>query len=165
MATITVVDGLGVNQTVAKVAATGSATGANSLPVVIASDQGTITTQLPTAIGNTTKAASLGVALAIDDVLVTLVGAPSIGAQTIVASSASDVTILASNNSRKGAYIYNDSTQVLYLLLANAVSSTTVFTQKMAAGDSFSMSPGSYTGIIKGIWASANGAARVTEWS
>ncbi len=103
--------------------------------------------------------------LASDDPLVALVGAPTVGTITSVASSASDVTILASNATRKGAYIYNDSTQVLYLALSNVTSSATVFTQKMAAGDSFSLLPGSYTGVIKGIWASANGNARVTEWT
>jgi len=41
MTTITVLDSTGATQTVAKVAATGSTTSANSLPVVIASDQGT----------------------------------------------------------------------------------------------------------------------------
>jgi hypothetical protein len=97
--------------------------------------------------------------------LLDTITAPSTGTQSIVASSATDVTILAANASRKGAYVYNDSTQVLYLLLSNATSSATVFTQKMAAGDAFSLAPGSYTGVIKGIWASANGNARVTEWS
>lgn len=105
------------------------------------------------------------VTLASDDPLVAAVAAPSTGTQSIVASSASDVTILASNASRKGFYVYNDSTQVLYLLLANATSSATVFTQKMAAGDAFSAAPGTYSGVVKGIWASANGNARVTEWA
>lgn len=115
--------------------------------------------------GQATKSFSLPVALASDDALVTLVTAPATGTQSIVASSATDVTILVANASRKGAYIYNDSTQVLFLLLSNATSSATVFTQKMAAGDAFSILPGGYTGIIKGIWASANGSARVTEFS
>lgn len=115
--------------------------------------------------GQATKSLSLPVALASDDSLLTLVGAPGTGTQSNVASSATDVTVLASNANRKGAYFYNDSTQVLFLLLSNAVSSATVFTQKMAAGDSFSIAPGSYTGIVKGIWASANGSVRVTEFT
>lgn len=105
------------------------------------------------------------VTIATDDTLLTTISAPSTGTQSNVASSATDVTVLASNANRKGAYIYNDSTQVLYLLLSNAVSSTTVFTQKLAAGDAFSLSPGTYSGVIKGIWASANGFARVTEFT
>ncbi len=105
------------------------------------------------------------VTIATDDSLLTAIIAPSTGTQSIVASSATDVTILAANSARKGFYVFNDSTQVLYLLLSNTTSSATVFTQKMAAGDSFSAAPGTYTGIVKGIWASANGNARVTEWT
>jgi hypothetical protein len=86
------------------------------------------------------------------------------GLPTSVASSASDVVILAAsvNNQRKGFTVYNDSTAILYLLLANAVSSATNYTVQMAAG-SYYESPYQYNGIVKGIWASANGNARVTE--
>lgn len=115
--------------------------------------------------GQATKSLSLPVALASDDALVTLITAATTGTQSNVASSATDVTILASNAARKGAYFYNDSTQVLFLLFAAATSSATVFTQKLAAGDSFNLLPGGYTGIVHGIWASANGTCRVTEWS
>lgn len=86
----------------------------------------------------------------------------STGAQTIVASSASDVTILASNANRLGATIFNDGTAVLYLLLANATSSATVYTAQIG-GNGYYEVPFNYTGIIKGIWASATGNARVTE--
>lgn len=92
--------------------------------------------------------------------------APSTGAQTSVASSASDVTILAANAARKGAMIYNDSTAILYVLLASGTSSTSNYSIQLPAnGGSITLNPGEYTGIIKGIWASANGNARVTEFS
>lgn len=84
------------------------------------------------------------------------------GAQSIVAGSASSVTILASNASRLGASVYNDSTAILYLLLASGSASTTVHTVQMPAGYYFEV-PAFYTGIIVGIWASATGSARVTE--
>ena len=87
---------------------------------------------------------------------------PATGTQSIVAASASDVTILASNTARFGATVFNDSTALLYLLLANTTSSATVFTTKMPAGSYFEV-PFGYTGVIKGIWASATGNARVTE--
>lgn len=119
----------------------------------------------PTILGVTTKAGSLSVALASDDNLVTLVTAPATGTQTSVASSATDVTILASNASSKGRYVYNDSTQALDLLCSNATSSATLKTVRLAAGDSFAISAGGYTGVIKGIWVSANGFARVTEFT
>jgi hypothetical protein len=108
---------------------------------------------------------TLRTTLASDDPLVTMVTAPATGTQTSVAASASDGTILASNASRKGAYIYNDSTVVLYILLSNAVSSATSMTRPLAAGEAMYILPGSYTGVIKGIWVSATGSARVTEWT
>jgi len=86
------------------------------------------------------------------------------GTQTSVASSASDTTILAANTLRKSAFIYNDSTSILYLLVAAGTSSTTNYTVQIVSGGSLSIRTGEYTGIVKGIWASANGFARVTEY-
>lgn len=95
------------------------------------------------------------------------------GNQTTVASSASSVTVLAQNSNRRGAAIFNDSTQVLYLLLASTVAgvagtaaSTSNYTVQLASNAYYEL-PNTYiyTGIIYGIWASANGNARVTEWS
>jgi hypothetical protein len=88
----------------------------------------------------------------------------STGMQTNVTSSASDGQILAANANRLGATIYNDSTQVLYLLFANAVSSITNYSVQVLPQGFYEFYPG-YTGIVKGLWASANGAARVTEFS
>lgn len=87
-----------------------------------------------------------------------------------VASSATSVTILAASATdattgrptRKGVTIYNDSTQILYLKLAASAASATSYTIQMAAGTYYEC-PFSYTGEIRGIWASANGNARVTE--
>lgn len=84
------------------------------------------------------------------------------GTQTSVASSATDTTILASNASRKGAMVFNDSTAVLYLLLASGTSSTSNYSVQVAASGFFEV-PFGYTGVIKGLWASATGNARVTE--
>jgi hypothetical protein len=90
--------------------------------------------------------------------------ASSTGTQTNVTSSISDGTILASNASRLGATIYNDSTAALFILLSNATSSATVYTIKVAAGGYYEV-PFTYTGVIKGIWTAANGSARVTEFT
>lgn len=100
------------------------------------------------------------------DTLHTDQAAPATGAQTSVASSASDGTILASNVSRKGATIFNDSTALLYLLFASGTSSATNYSVQVPAGTQYTLDlfkGGVYTGVIKGIWASANGNARVTE--
>lgn len=80
-----------------------------------------------------------------------------------VASSATNVTILASNASRKQATVFNDSTQILYLKFGTTASNTS-YTVQLAAGAYYEL-PGVrvYTGEIDGLWASANGNARVTE--
>jgi len=72
---------------------------------------------------------------------------------------------LALNTSRKGAYFFNDSTAVLYLAYA-ATASTTAYTVQIPANSFFEMPPEPvFTGAISGIWASANGNARITELS
>ncbi len=90
------------------------------------------------------------------------VSAPTTGTETNVAGSATSVTILAANSSRKAASIYNDSSAILYLLLGVGPASTTVFTVEMASNTLYEVLA-NYTGIITGIWASATGSARVTE--
>jgi hypothetical protein len=118
----------------ARINTLGSKTSANSTPVVIASDQAAIPVTAPTS---------------------------STGTQTSVTSSATTVTVLASNAARKGAVIFNDSSKSLYIKFG-ATASLTSFATQLRAGDSYEV-PFGYTGIIDGIWASANGFARVTE--
>lgn len=79
-----------------------------------------------------------------------------------VASSATSVTLLAANAARRGAVIYNDSTAVLYVKFG-ATASATSFTYYVAPGQHLEFPNVTYTGVIDGIWASANGSARVTE--
>lgn len=85
------------------------------------------------------------------------------GTQSNVGAAIVDTTILAANAARQGASVYNDSTAILYLLLANAVASNTLYSLQVQPGGYFE-APAKYTGIIKGIWASATGSARVTEF-
>lgn len=87
----------------------------------------------------------------------------NVGTVSSVSSSASNQTLLASNTDRRGAAIYNASTSVLYVKFG-ATASTSSFTIKMSA-DSYYEVPFGYTGRIDGIWASANGAALVTEFT
>lgn len=91
--------------------------------------------------------------------------APANSTVANVTSSNADSTLLASNSARKGAIIYNDSTSVLYILLATGTSSTTSYSVQIASQGSLSIRVGEYTGVIKGTWATANGFARVTEFS
>jgi hypothetical protein len=83
--------------------------------------------------------------------------------QTSVAGSASNVTLLASNAARTGAVINNDSTAILYVK-CGATASTTSYTYKLFP-DGVCELPFGYSGIVDGIWASATGNARITEFS
>lgn len=83
-----------------------------------------------------------------------------------VSGSASSVTLQASNVDRKGLVIVNDSTAILYVKFGSSASPTS-FTYVLggnATGTStLELPQAAYTGIVTGIWASATGAARVTE--
>lgn len=86
---------------------------------------------------------------------------PSTAAVTSVAASATSVTLLALNTSRRDSSIYNDSSADLYIKLGTTAS-TTSFTVKLGAGEYYEVAF-AYTGRIDGIWSSATGSARITE--
>lgn len=83
-----------------------------------------------------------------------------------VASSITSVTLLAANADRLGTVIENESTAVLYVKFGSTASATS-YTYLVAANTRLDLRSASieYTGIITGIWAAANGNARVTELS
>lgn len=83
-------------------------------------------------------------------------------ALTNVSSSASNVTLLASNANRKGAIFVNDSTSAVYVKFG-ATATTSSFTYKLFATQTLELPWPIYTGQIDAIWDSANGAMRVTE--
>lgn len=87
---------------------------------------------------------------------------PGTSSVTSVASSASSVSLLASNANRRAATIYNDSSADLYVKFG-ATASSSSFTVKMAANSYFEFPQPCYTGAVDGIWGSATGAARLTE--
>jgi hypothetical protein len=87
---------------------------------------------------------------------------PSNATVASVASSASSVTLQAANANRKAWFCFNNSTQVLYVLMGN-VASPSNFTVKLVSGGYYELPSPPYLGILTGIWASANGAALVTE--
>lgn len=80
-----------------------------------------------------------------------------------VASSASSVTLFAAAGSTRARTIYNDSTAVLYVKFGTTASATS-YTVQLAAGDYYEFPQPCYGGRVDGIWASANGNARVTSW-
>jgi len=80
-----------------------------------------------------------------------------------VNDSDSSASLLASNASRLGVTVQNDSTTTLYLKYG-ATASPTSYTVKIPAGAYWEMPYPIYTGPIDGIWsADAAGAARLTE--
>lgn len=81
---------------------------------------------------------------------------------TNVSSSATNVTLHASNTARLGLFLYNDSTSSCYVKFG-ATASATSFTVFMGPGAYWEMPRPMYTGIVDGIWVSANGTMRVTE--
>lgn len=86
-------------------------------------------------------------------------------ATTQVADNAASVTLLASNSSRLGAIIVNDSSATLYVKYGTTAT-TTDYTAPLVQGGYHEV-PFGYTGRIDGIWASdpGDGAARITELS
>jgi len=83
------------------------------------------------------------------------------GTLSNVVSAAADTLILAANANAKSRSVYNDSTQILYLTLDTTAASLTNYTVQLQAGGYYETEI--YTGEIRGIWAAANGNARVTE--
>jgi hypothetical protein len=80
-----------------------------------------------------------------------------------VASSATSVNLFAATALVKGRIIFNDSTAVLYVKYG-ATASATSYTVQIAAGGYFGFPEPAYSGNVDGIWASANGNARLTSW-
>jgi hypothetical protein len=111
----------------------GQKTGANSAPVVLASDQA----GLPLPVAGTATLSN-------------------------VSSSAASVTLIAANANRKGLLIVNDSTKMLFAKFG-ATASATSYSVPIGPGALYTMDAPIYQGQIDGIWAAANGAARITE--
>jgi hypothetical protein len=80
-----------------------------------------------------------------------------------VASSATNVTLFAAASSTNARTIYNDSTAVLYVKFG-ATATTGSYTVQIAAGGYYEFPQPLYAGQVDGIWASANGNARLTSW-
>jgi uncharacterized cupin superfamily protein len=84
-----------------------------------------------------------------------------------VPDSASSTELLAGNSALNGAAIFNDSTEILYLLQGSGTAVVaTNWSVKLGPGDYWESPHPSYVrGGLTGIWANnASGAARVTTW-
>lgn len=135
------------------------------IPVGIDSLSGTVTANAGTNLNTSALALESGGNLAsINNKLNSQVVSSS--TVTTVNGVASDTTLLASNANRKGFIIFNNSTAILYILLASGTSSNTNFSILLNQNESLIIDNTClYTGIIKGIWASATGDCKVTEFS
>jgi hypothetical protein len=160
------------DDTRAKVGAGGST---NGLRITVATDDAVVGALTETAPASDTASSGLNGRLQrIAQRLTTLIGstlavqAVRSGTATLanVAGSATSVTLIASNASRLGATIVNESTAICYVKFGSTASATS-YTYLMSGASAAPYAtlevPYGYTGIITGIWASATGNARVTE--
>lgn len=123
-----------------------------------------ISGQLPATLGQQVMASSLSVTIASNQTPISVVSTlSSTGTLTSVSLTTSTQVLLASNASRRGFMIYNDSLNMLFVAFA-ATASTTAFSTKIQPGGAYE--PGiDYTGVISGISSAASGAARITEFT
>jgi hypothetical protein len=93
---------------------------------------------------------------------------PSVAVAAVVTSvsgSATNVTLLSSNASRKGFTLTNDSTQICYVKYGTTATSSD-YNLKLLPGAYYeSIDVYTYTGRIDAIWVSANGAMKIAELS
>lgn len=80
-----------------------------------------------------------------------------------VASSATNVTLFASNPAAKVRTVWNDSTAILYIKFG-ATASVTSATVPVASQGYYEFPQPLYAGQVDAIWASTNGNARTTEY-
>jgi len=160
----------------AALSVTGGGTQATALRVTIASDStgvlsvddnagsltvdGTVTANAGTGPWPVTDN---GGSLTVDGSVTADPTASGTGTTSNVAGSVSSVTLKASNSNRLGLSIHNDSTAVLYVKLGSTAS-TSSYTVRMVAQAHYEV-PYHYTGVVDGIWDSATGNARVTEFT
>lgn len=86
----------------------------------------------------------------------------SAGVSSVAAVSSVSTILLQPNTSRKGAIIFNDSSQVLYLLLSNGLASSTSYTYQVLAGTTEAV-PYWYKGAVTAAVISGSANARITE--
>lgn len=91
-------------------------------------------------------------------------GVSAASTQTSVNPSVTAVTVLASNASRKGLLIYNNSNTLTWYILFGTGASTTAFSVQLAPGDTYenTLSTQVLTGVSSGA---AGGTLQVTEFT
>lgn len=90
---------------------------------------------------------------------------PATGTVTNFVAAATNATLKASNASRKGLLIYNNSTAATMYLKFAATATLADFSTKIPPGGYYELPQPVYTGIVDCIWDIASGSAQVTEMS
>jgi hypothetical protein len=80
---------------------------------------------------------------------------------TTIAAATATTPLLAENPARKGATIWNNSNNTLFIDLG-ATAAATAYTAKLISGGYYEL-PFGYTGAISGIWDGTNGNCFVRE--
>ncbi len=83
---------------------------------------------------------------------------------TSVTSSPSSGLIVGANNTRKGLSFWNSSTSILYLSFTSPATSENAFMYIAPQGQVFLDQQLIVGNAIYGVWASANGSCKVTEY-
>lgn len=105
-----------------------------------------------------------GGSLTVDGTVSTLAEESATGTTTSVNDSNANQTLLASNTSRLGFSIFNDSDQLLYVKMG-ATATTTDYGVRLSPGGYYE-DAARYTGRVDGIWAAnSTGAAKITEYT
>lgn len=135
--------------------------GAGSYEPVKVTPSGALTVEVNDGGGSITVDGTVSIGGTVTTALI----AGSTATLTNIDDTAASTALLASNSSRKGFAIFNDSTSALYVKFGTTAAST-AFTVKIEASGYYELvGNGVYTGPVDGVWVSdASGAARVTEW-
>ena len=117
-----------------------------------------INTKLPTSLGSKSATTSLSVVQSY----------ASTSTNSSVSSGTSSVVLVASNVARRTLTITNNSTAILYVNMNASVASTSNYSIALpplsgGVSSSIIIKGDDYSGEIRGIWASANGSALITE--
>jgi len=89
-------------------------------------------------------------------------GSAATATRTSVSALVADTAILAASATRLGATIYNESTAICYVGYGTTAVSTTNYSVQVPASGYLEVPAAFVQCAIRGYWAAANGAARVT---
>ncbi|HUR99864.1 MAG TPA: hypothetical protein VMZ26_17505 [Pyrinomonadaceae bacterium] len=116
------------------------------------------------SLGQKTSANSVPVVIASDQTVTIASASSSAGAVTVVSASTSSVTLITANASRKALSLFNNSNKTAYVRFQASAASTSAFTIKMNPDDFFTPAF-TYTGEIRAIWDGSSGDMQITEFT